>query len=744
MKKILLMAGCLFSSASCLFVGSAYAQTPNDSLPVTTLGEAQVVSTRARTTTPVAFTNLKKDDIARLNYGQDLPFILSLTPGVVTTSDAGNGIGYTSIRVRGTDGTRINITNNGIPLNDAESHTLYFVDLPDFASSVQDIQIQRGAGTSTNGAAAFGASINMRTDNFARQPFVELSASYGSFNSQKETLRFGTGLLADHWSLDGRLSHIGSDGYRDRASTAMDGYFLQLGYVGKSSLIRLLTFGGKETTYHAWDGISRDELTTRRRYNPNGEIQDEAGNVSGFYRDQNDVFRQNHYQLLLTQILSPRWTLNAALHYTYGKGWYEEYKNNRTLTSYALQPFELDGNTIKNSDLVRRKYNRGNFGGGTFSLNYHRANLDASIGGAFNYFDNDHYGEVLWVKNYLGNLQPTSPFYNNTGRKNDANLYARAEGKVLPRLSVYADLQYRHIHYVIAGTNDDAYNVMNIHETFDFFNPKVGATYALHTGGKLFASWSVAHKEPSRNNYTDGFLPGNPVPRAERLNDFELGYRYQHARFTASANLYLMDYRDQLVNTGKINEIGEPLVENVHDSYRMGLEVEAAWQVCNLLRWDFNAAWSKNRIKNYTAYLYDADGSWATTDPIHIGTTPIALSPSLVLNNIFTLTWKALSASLQSQYVSRQYLDNLGMRESSLDGYFVSHLNVNYNIRVRGLKELVVGATVYNLFNAKYETNGYAMTSYTRDLSGTLTFHHDPRFYPMAGTNFLLHTTLKF
>ena len=335
----------------------------------------------------------------------------------------------------------------------------------------------------------------MRTDNFARQPFAEFCASYGSYNSQKETLRFGTGLLGGHWTLDGRLSHIGSDGYRDRASASLDGYYAQLGYVGKSTLLRLLTFGGKETTYHAWDGISREELTTRRRYNPNGEIRDADGNVTGFYRDQNDVFRQNHYQLLLTQILSPRFTLNAAAHYTYGKGWYEEYKNDRKFADYALQPYDLDGVTVKRSDLVRRKYNRGNFGGGTFSLNYRRADLKASVGGAFNYFDNDHYGEVLWVKNYLGDLRPTSPYYFNTGRKNDANLYARTEGEILPRLNAYADLQWRHIHYVITGTNDDAANVMNIHETFDFFNPKFGFSYKAHEGGTVYASMSTAHKE---------------------------------------------------------------------------------------------------------------------------------------------------------------------------------------------------------------------------------------------------------
>lgn len=737
MKKTLLAA--LFTCAA-----TAVAQQATDSLSAVTLGEAQVISTRAQSTTPIAFSTIGKAELKRQNYGQDIPFLLSRTPGVVATSDAGNGIGYTSIRVRGTDPSRINVTNNGIPLNDAESHTLYWVDLPDFASSIEDIQVQRGVGTSTNGAAAFGASINMRTENFSRTPYIELSTAYGSFHSNKETLKFGSGLLWGHWTLEGRLSHIGSDGYRDRANTDMGSYYAQIGYVGPRTLLRFVTFGGKETTYHAWDGISREELKSRRRYNPNGEIQDADGNVVGFYDNQEDVFIQDHYQLLLSQELSSSLMLNAALHYTYGKGWYEEYKNWRTLTDYGLQPYELNGALVKKSNLLRRKYNRGDFGGATFSLNYRKPRLLASLGGAFNYFDNDHYGEVRWVKNYIGELLPNQRYYDNRGRKNDANIYGRADWRVVPTLSLYADLQYRHIHYAITGTNDDAWNVMDIHETFDFFNPKFGATWDVHRGGQLYASLSVAHKEPSRNNYTDGFLPGMTLPKKERLFDYELGYRYRTSRFSAGANIYYMVYRDQLVLTGRVNEIGEPVVENVPDSYRFGLELEAAWQICNLLRWDANLSLSRNRIKDYTAYLYDANGNWDVTEPVHIGNTPISFSPNVVFNNIFTLTWRGLTASLHSQYVSRQYLDNLGLRESSLQAYFLTHLNLNYTIPLRMAKELVVGATIYNLFDNKYETNGYAQTTFTRGQYGEISFQHDPRYYPMAGINFMLNATIRF
>lgn len=737
MRKTILAA--LFASAA---VGQA--QIAADSSNVATLGEAQVVSTRAQAATPMAFSNVGKAELRHTNFGQDIPFLLSHIPNVVITSDAGNGIGYTSIRVRGTDPTRINVTNNGIPLNDAESHMLFWVDLPDFASSVEDIQVQRGVGTSTNGAGAFGASINMRTETFAREPYIELNGSYGSFNSQKETIKFGSGLLGKHWTLEGRLSHIASHGYRDRATTDMGSYYTQIGYTNAGTLLRFVTFGGKETSYHAWDGISRELLKTNRRYNPNGEILDEADHVTGFYADQEDVFIQNHYQILLTQALNPRLMLNAALHYTYGKGWYEEYKNKRSLADYGLKPFLVEDAPVKYSDLVRRKYNRGDFGGATFSLNYKTARLVTSFGGAFNYFDNDHYGEVRWVKNYIGELLPNQRYYTNRGRKGDGNLYPRADWRVLPRLNLYGDLQWRHIHYVITGLNDDGYNMMDIHETFDFFNPKFGATWDVHRGGQAYASLAVAHKEPSRNNYTDGFLPGMKMPRTERLLDYELGYRFRSPRFEAGANIYYMTYKDQLVLTGRVNEIGEPVVENVPESYRLGLELEAAWKICDMLRWNANLAVSRNRIKNYTAYLYDLNGDWNTTEPVHIGDTPISFSPNFVFNNVFTINWKQFSARVQSQYVSRQYLDNLGTNESSLDPYFLTHINLDYNLPLKGIKNMVVGITVYNLFNAKYETNGYAQTSFVRQSDGSITLYHDPRFYPMAGINGMIHTTLRF
>ena len=707
------------------------------------LYEAVVASNRAIKSTPVAFTNISKKDLQELNYGQDIPFILSNTPSVISTSDAGTGIGYTSIRVRGTDGTRINVTSNGIPLNDGESATLYWVDLPDFASSVQEIQLQRGVGTSTNGFGAFGGSINIRTEDFSALPYASFDASYGSFNTNKETIKFGTGTIARNWNFEGRLSHIASDGYRDRASTSMNSYYAALSYADGPTIIKFITFGGKEITYHAWDGISRSDLESNRRYNPNGEILDATGKVVGFYDNQYDCFQQNHYQTHIDHKFSKKLSLNAALHYTYGTGYYEEYKNNKKLTSYGLLPFTHDGITVSKTDIIRQKNNKGHFMGGLFNMKYKERNLLLFFGGSFNYFTNDHYGYVLWAKNYLGDLKPQHKYYDNTGRKGDAAAYVRAEYQPLSILNIYADLQYRHVHYVIEGINDDAFNDFDLHETFHFLNPKVGITLQPNNKNKVYASFAIANKEPVRNNYSDGYLPGMPMPKSERLYDLEAGYQYHDTRFHAGANFYLMNYHNQLVSTGKLNSIGEPIVENVKSSYRMGLELEGGWQVFPCLAWDVNATLSRNRIKDYSAYLYDYNGSWATTDPIYIGNTPIGYSPDFIFNNILKFRYHRFSALATTQYVSRQYLDNLGTRESSLSDYCVTNLTLNYSINVKGLKECTIGASIYNLFDAKYCNNGYSQTTYQKT-SGSIEYIHDPRFYPMAGINFLAHVHLKF
>lgn len=739
---------------------SGFAQDNNDakdSLKVINLQEVQVISTRANSKTPVAYTNISKEEIKKQNFGLDLPFLLTVTPSVLTTSDAGAGIGYTSIRVRGTDASRINITANGIPMNDAESHSIFWVNTPDLASSLEDMQIQRGAGTSTNGAGAFGASINLRTAGIPSKPYAEVSGSYGSFNTHKETIRVGSGLIGRHWAFDARLSNIQSDGYRDRATSDLKSYFFQGGYYGENTTLKFITFGGNEKTYHAWDGISREQLKTDRTYNPNGEIK-EDDKIIGFYDDQTDNYRQTHYQLIFNHIISTSWDLNIALHYTDGFGYYQEYKDMRTLKEYGLESFYLPGNSKEQTetDLVRQKFVDSGFGGGIFSVDYKDERVTASLGGGINHYSNDHYGKVIWVKNYTSPLLPNHEYYRNNGSKTDGNIYAKANYEITGGLHAYADLQYRYIRYKIKGSNDKwdwtaepaRLQQLGVDEDFSFFNPKAGLFWQINSNQSAYASFAVAQKEPTRNNYTDGLF--TELPRPEKMLDYELGYTFRNNRFTAGINLYYMDYTDQLVLNGRVNDIGEAMAENVKDSYRMGIELTVGMRITDWLRWDLNGTWSKNRIKNYIGYVSDYDENWKamyTQTAIQAGDTPISFSPSFMGNSLIGINYKGISASLQSQYVSRQYLDNFGTEENSLDPYFVSHLSLAYSFKLPSIKEITIGATIYNLFNAQYETNGYSLDAAIYkggDKTQKLALSYDPRFYPMAGTNVLAHITFRF
>lgn len=755
MKKTLIITAALLGWS---IAGVAQTTEP-DTLE---LKQVEVLATRATNNTPVAFTNISKKQIETVNHGLDMPFLLMSTPGVLTTSDAGAGVGYTSIRVRGTDATRINVTSNDIPMNDSESHSIFWVNTPDLASSLADIQVQRGVGTSTNGAGAFGASINMRTQRFSPKPFAELSGSFGSFNTHKETLNVGSGLLGGHWAFEARVSNIASDGFRDRATSSLKSFFVQAGYFNNNASVRFITFGGKEDTYHAWDGISREMLDTDRTYNPNGEIKRD-GKVVGFYNDQKDIYKQYNYQLIWEQRLTQHWKWNLGVHYTDGYGYYQEYKNARTLKEYGLNPFtlttfnqatgEFESSTVKKSSLVRRKGLDSGFGGAVFSLRYDNERLNATLGGGFNRYVNDHVGNVLWVENYVGELDPSHEYYRNRAEKNDFNIYAKGNYTIWKGLSAYADLQYRHIGYIIKGVNDkwdwtanpERMQVLNVDEDFDFFNPKAGINWQINDNHRAYASFGIAHKEPTRNNYNDG--PLTVHPRAERLMDWELGYTYKHSRWSAGINFYYMKYKDQLVLNGKLNEIGELMAENVPDSYRTGVELVAGVKIADWMRWDVNAAFSRNRIKNYVGYVSDYDENWNdlwSQTAIQKGNTTIAFSPSVIANSIITFNVKGFTAAVQSQYVSRQYLDNFESKEDSLDPYFVTNLRLAYTFRLRFIKEITFGADVYNLYGEKYETNGYSQTAAIHSADGAMTLVSSPMFYPMARTNLLVHLTFKF
>ena len=731
---------------------SVSAQMPSidaDTLRVIDLQEVEVVSTRATKTTPVAYTNIGKEELKERNVGQDLPYLLSMTPSALTTSDAGAGIGYTSIRVRGTDGTRINVTANGIPVNDAESHNVFWVNLPDFASSVKDMQVQRGAGTSTNGAGAFGASINMQTGELAMESYAEFNGSYGSFNTHKETFKVGTGLIKGHWAFDLRLSDIGTDGYIDRASVGLNSYYLQGAYYADNTSIKFIAFAGREKTYHAWNYASKEEMELYgRKYNSCGYMYTAEDGTMHFYDDQTDNYTQKNYQLLFNHTFTSQWNLNIGLHYTKGDGYYQEYKTNRKLVEYALQPFQWGDEWVKKSDLVRKKAMDNGFGGGIFSVNYRNNRLNASLGGGLNHYDGHHFGRVLWVKNYQGEVSPDHEYYHNKGTKTDGNIYLKADYGLTDKLNVYADMQYRHIDYRIKGTNDkwnsltdEGLQQLDIDERFDFFNPKVGLSWQINRNSRLFGSFSVAHKEPTRNNYTDGKLFDHP--KSERLIDYELGYTYANSWLNLGANLYYMDYKDQLVLTGELNEIGEPLAANMPDSYRMGVELMAGIRTNFGLSWDINATWSRNRIQNFTETLYENEDVSGAHWEINHGDTPIAFSPDFLVNNTLTYRWKSWEASLQSQYVSKQYLNNACQEDQTLDAYLVSNLRLAYTFKLPFTKEITAGLTVFNLFNEEYENNGYAGSGFYYD-GGEKVRYNYAGYAAQAGTNVLGHLTIRF
>lgn len=741
MKKIILPAAVIAMTAAL----AVHAQS--DSTAVT-LRDVEVVANRADQKTPVAYTNVSKSELERYNDGRDITYLLNFTPSLITTSDAGAGIGYTSLRVRGTDASRINITANGIPVNDSESHNVYWVNMPDLASSLRDVQIQRGVGTSVNGAAAFGASINMITDAPSETPYAELSGAYGSYNTNRETLRVGSGLLGGHWSFDARLSHLSSDGYIDRATSKLWSYFGQAAYRGgRGTLVRFLAFGGKEETYMAWDYPSMEDIEKYgRRYNPSGEYTDKDGKTA-YYKDQKDNFIQHHFQLHLSQTLGDYWRMSAALHYTDDYGYYNQYKTGRTLVEYGLSDWvNAEGETVEKSDLIRLKYNDNGFGGGVLNFNYQQGRWNATFGGGVHYFHGHHFGRIAWVRNYVGPIDPLQQYYDNTGKKFDSNIFGRATYDINSKFSVFADLQYRHIHYTISGCSDNydwntgAMAMLDIRRDWNFFNPKAGVNFTAGNH-RAFASWSVAHREPVRDNFTDG--DRNHDPEAERLFDYELGYAYNSRLFSVSLNLYYMDYKDQLVVTGQLSDTGNPLSVNVPKSYRMGIELQGALRPVKWFDWQINATLSRNRIKNFVEYIYENE--WTNPITFDRGNTPIAFSPDFVLHNAFNFHVAGFDASLESRYISKQYMNNARSEDTVLDSYFVSDLHLGYTFhKVAGIRKLHVGFSIYNLFNEKYFNNGYAGAGYYKGDNGEPVIYRYAGYSAQAPTHVSANVSLTF
>ena len=706
----------LFSIFFSLFSFSQ--EIKKDTTKVTELKEVTVSSVRAKDKNPITYTNVSKEEIAPRNLGQDVPILLQYLPSVVSTTDAGNGVGYTYMRVRGSDGSRINVTLNGVPFNDSESQGTFFVNLPDFASSLESVQLQRGVGTSTNGAGAFGASLNMATKSYQEKAYAEISNSFGSFNTRKHTLSFGTG-LHNNLEINGRISNIASDGFIDRATSNMFGYFFNANYVKESTLIKFLAFGGKEKTYQSWYGIEDPEkLRNDRTFNPAGMYFDEFGNMK-FYNNETDNYWQNHFQLHWTEKWSENWISNAALHYTIGKGYFEQYKEDEDLTDYNLPAF--NGNSI--SDLVRKRWLDNDFFGATFSLNYKTAKTDLLFGGAANRYLGLHYGEVVWTQNYIPN---PNRYYDNYGNKDDVNIYTKASYNVTNKLNLFADLQYRMVFYDATSVKFD-----DVNDTFRFFNPKAGLNYQLDEKNAFYGYFGIANKEPRRDDYESGTI------KPERLFDYELGWKYNTKKVKLYANAFYMRYNDQLVLTGDLNDVGSPIFTNSGKSYRLGLEVESTIALTDKLILNPNFTLSKNKNEDF---YYEINGA------VHnLGNTNIAYSPDFIFGNRFSyLPVKGLQLSLLSKFVGEQYMGNIDSDVSKLDSYFINDFNASYDWQInKGIKSIVFSALVNNIFDVEYESNGYFYT-YDDDSSGSTITYGGAGFYPQAGINFLLGMSLKF
>ncbi|HMQ48261.1 MAG TPA: TonB-dependent receptor [Saprospiraceae bacterium] len=695
-----------------------------------------VKSTRAGAKTPMTYVNLSDEEIQRNNLGQDVPFLLRWTPSVIVNSDAGTGIGYTGIRIRGTDPTRINVTINGIPLNDAESQGVFWVDLPDFASSTSDIQIQRGVGTSTNGAGAFGASINLNTSDLKPEPYAELNTSIGSFNTFKGNLVFGTGLLNKHFSVDGRLSRITSDGYIDRASAELNSFYLSVARTGERSMLRFNVFSGHEVTYQAWYGVPKAYLDDEvlRRFNPSGTEKEGTP-----HDDEVDNYRQMHYQLLYNTHFSPLWNLNLALHYTKGKGYFEQYKADQDLADYGLETMLFDTIPLPLTDLIRRRWLDNDFYGGVYALHYEHPSgrMDFTLGGGVHIYKGRHFGEIIWAE-FASNSEKDDRYYDNDALKKDANVYAKLNYDLGKGLNAYVDLQLRQVNYNFIGLNAQG-QVTDQQANLLFFNPKAGLFYAWNEKNKLYTSFAVGQREPNRDDYVDSSPDSRPLP--ERLYNTELGYEHSLEKGFLGLNAYWMDYRNQLVLTGEVNDVGAYTRVNIDKSYRLGLEGMAAWQLSNALHLEANATISRNKVRFFTEFVdvYDADFNWLEQQAIERRNTDLSFSPNIMASGILSYTLgqkstnQSLTFSVLSKYIGKQYIDNSSDEANVLDPYFFTDFRAVWILKNKWFKELGLTFWVQNVLDAQYESNAWSYR-YVYDGATAL----DQGFFPQAGRNYLL------
>ena len=718
----------LFFCSLSLFSICSYAQNvPQDSTKVNELDAVMVKAVRANDKTPMSFSNLSKKELRERNLGQDIPMLLNFLPSVVTTSDAGNGFGYTGIRVRGSDASRVNVTVNGIPYNDSESQGTFWVNMPDFVPSVENVQLQRGVGTSTNGAGAFGASLNLLTDAVNQESSGEVSNSFGSFNSRKHTVKFGTGLMNNHFEISGRLSNIKSDGFIDRAASDLKSYFLQGTYLKNNTLIKALVFGGTEKTYQSWNGIEDlDKLENDRTYNTSGEYIDDNGNLK-FYDNETDNYKQDHYQLHWNHRWSDFWSTNLAFHYTKGKGFYENYKQGEDVADYGIEPQEIDGTLVEESDVIRRKWLDNDFYGTTFSLNYKKDKIDFIAGGGYNRYEGKHYGNVLWTRSVIlpeYNFQ----YYDDFSTKNDLNVFAKLNYALTSKWNLFGDIQYRNVSYKANGNETGLVN-----DTFKFFNPKAGITFTVNETNNFYFSYARANREPNRTDYEDG------SPKPEKMNDFELGWRYNSEKAKVNINAYWMKYQDQLVLTGGLNDVGSPIRANSGKSYRLGIEMEAIIVLSEKFLLRPNVTISSNKNQDF---VFERDGVLQ-----NLGDTDIAFSPNVIAANAVTfLPIKNMQISLLTKFVGEQYMGNIDSKGSKLESYAVNDLSVSYEFKPKSVfKSILITGLLNNIFDYKYESNGYFYTYDDEDAtSGDITTYEGAGYYPQAGINFLAGLTLLF
>ena len=704
----------------------------NDSVAIE---QINIVANRATKTTPIAHTNLSRQEIEEQNYGEDIPSLLKNLPSVVISSESGMGIGSTSFRVRGTDPTRINVTLNGVPMNDAETHSVYWYDTPDLVSSLGSVQLQRGVGTSTAGTGAFGASLNMTSAPSASKFSGRASLSYGSFNTAKQEIALSSGLLGGHWAIDGRLSHLSSDGYVERASSNLSSYMFQAGYYKGNTSVKLLSFGGVAKVYLAYTGLSAEQMAENRRYNPEGEIVI-GDKVVGFYDDHTDNYTQINNQLVVNHSFNDKWSLSATAHYTYGNGYYRNYKNDQKLKKYGIEPIDVGGVLVERTNLLRKKMMGNNFGGVVGSATYSAERISLAMGVSASLYDGVHYGEISGLTEAPDFA--TAEYYRNYTTKWDASCFAKVDWLITKGLNLYADVQYRHITHRISGVNDNfddttgAMQRLDIDRHYNFFNPKLGLHYSFAKSHAVYASAAVGQKEPTRNNFTD--IREGEYPREEKMLDIEAGYTYNTKVIALGINLYYMMYRDQLVQTGELSDTGELLSRNVKNSYRRGVELSLAVNATKWFSLGGNATLSQNHILDYVDYI---DGV-----AFERGRTTIAYSPAVIAGTFFDFHTHGFSARLSTRYVSKQYLTNGQYEDLTLPRYCVSDLDISYTLRTAKVEKVRFGVKIGNLFNTKYCASGYGgswLEGATLAERGSWAC-----YFPQATTSVLANVTVNF